>query len=89
MKDIDTFVSATAAKTRLLELIRAVERRDDVVAITKNGTPAAILLSVERFEDLLETIEVLSDQEAMRALRRSRRQARAGQWVEHRDLFGE
>ncbi len=89
MKDIDRFVSASAAKDQLLDLIRTVQRSDDVVAITKNGTPAAILLSVERFDDLIETIEVLSDAEAMRALRRSHRQARAGRWVTHTDLFGE
>lgn len=88
MSAIDRFVPVSAAKNRLLELTRDIQRDGDVIALTRNGVPAAILLSPERFEGLLETLEILSDARMMRALRRSRRQAAAGPWVPESRIFG-
>jgi antitoxin YefM len=85
---IDRFVPITQAKDRLLDLTREIEQSDDIVAITRNGVPAAILLSPARFEGLLETLEILSDARAMKALRRSMRQAAAGKWVHESQVFG-
>ena len=88
MKEVDRFIPITKAKNQLLDLIRDFQAKDDIVAITKNGVPAAVLLSVERFEGLLETIDILSDEKAMASLRRSLRQAQAGRWVSHEKVFG-
>ncbi len=88
MKEVDRFIPITEAKNRLLDLVRNLQAKDDIVAITKNGVPAAVLLSVERFEGLLETIDILSDEKAMTSLRRSLREARAGRWVSHEEVFG-
>ncbi len=87
MPAIDRFVPITKAKNRLLDLTREVERDDDVVAITRNGIPAAILLSPAKFEGLLESLEILSDGRTMRALRRSMREAAAGKWVRESHVF--
>lgn len=88
MTSIDRFVTITQAKNRLLDLAREVERDDDVVAITRNGIPAAILLSPAKFEGLLETLEILGDARTMRALRRSINQAAVGKWVRESRVFG-
>ena len=45
MAPIDRFVPITKAKNRLLNLTREVEQNDDVVAITRNGVPAAVFAS--------------------------------------------
>ena len=71
MKDIDSYIPITEAKSKLLDVIRTVENNDDVIAITKNGVPTAVLLSVERFEGILETIDILTDEKAMKSLRKS------------------
>ena len=88
MKEVDRFIPITQAKARLLDLVRDLQRKDDIIAITKNGVPAAVLLSVERFEGLLETLDILSDEKAMTSLRRSLGEARAGRWVSHEKVFG-
>ena len=75
MKEVDRFIPVTEAKNRLLDLVRDLQAKDDIVAITKNGVPAAVLLSVEKFEGFLETIDILSDERAMTSLRRSLRKA--------------
>jgi hypothetical protein len=33
----------------------------DTIAITKNGVPEAVMLSMKKFEGLLETIDLLAD----------------------------
>ena len=88
MKEVDRFIPVTEAKNRLLDLVRDLQAEDDIVAITKNGVPAAVLLSVEKFEGFLETIDILSDERAMASLRRSLREARAGRWLRHDEVFG-
>ncbi len=88
MPTIDRFVPISKAKNRLLDLAREVERDDDVVAITRNGVPAAILLSPAKYEGLLETLEILGDCRTMRRLRRSMQQAAAGKWVGESEAFG-
>lgn len=88
MKQVDHFVPITEAKNRLLQLLRELGERDEVLAITRDGVPAAVVLSPERYEGLLETIEILSDAEAMPSLQRSLKQARKGRWMSDEEVFG-
>lgn len=52
------------------------------------GVPS-VLLSMDQFKGLMETIEILSDQKAMRGLRLSLKQAEKGQWVSHEAVLVE
>jgi antitoxin YefM len=88
MPQVDKFVSVNEAKNRLSSLIRRMKHRQEVVAITRDGVPSAVLLSMDQFEGLMQTVEILSDQKSMRALSRSLKQAEKGQWVSHRSVFG-
>jgi len=88
MAQVDQFVSVTDAKNKLLDLIRNIKQRDQVVAITRDGVPTAVLLSMDQFEGLTETIEILSDARSLRSLKRSLKQADAGKWISHDALFG-
>ncbi len=80
---------ATDAKTHLLRLLDEVARTHECYQITRRGLPEAVLLSAQEYDELLETLEVLSDPELMRHLRASRAQARRGKWKKHREVFGE
>jgi len=88
MPHVDQFVSVTEAKNRLLDLIRTLKKRQEVVAITRGGVPAAVLLSIDQFEGIMETIEILGDPKTMRSFRRSVKQAKAGRWVTDAGVFG-
>jgi len=87
MNEISKYVPITKAKNDLLELIRQVENVDESVAITKNGVPAAVILSLGKYAGLLETLEILSDQETVKSLRTSIRQARKGKWLRTDQVF--
>jgi antitoxin YefM len=88
MKDIFTYIPISKAKSELLDIIRRLESVNDAVAVTKNGVPAAVILSMEKYEGLLETLDILSDEKTMKSLRTSMRQARRGKWLKHEEVFG-
>jgi antitoxin YefM len=87
MNEISKYVSITKAKNDLLNLIRQVENVDESVAVTKNGVPAAVILSMEKYTALLETLDILSDEETAKSLRTSMRQARKGKWLRTDEVF--
>jgi antitoxin YefM len=87
MAHVDQFVSVTQAKAQLLDLVRQLQKRQDTVGITRDGVPAAVLLSMEHFEGLMETLDILSDSKTIRPLRRSLKQAKAGDWVSQESTF--
>lgn len=86
--EISKYIPVTKAKSELLDIIRQIEASDDAVAVTKKGVPAAVILSMERFEGLLETLEILSDEITMKSLRTSIRQAKDKKWVSYAEVFG-
>jgi PHD/YefM family antitoxin component YafN of YafNO toxin-antitoxin module len=57
--------------------------------ITKDGKPVIIALSLQQFESLLETVEILSDREFMAQLREGIRQADAGETITLEQLKAE
>lgn len=71
-------VPFTDARGRLSELLDDVERRHEHLVITRNGRPAAVMVSVEEWEAVEETLEVLQDAATLDALRESEEDVRAG-----------
>ena len=60
-------------KERLSEFVDRVQREHDRVTITKNGVPAAVLISADDLDALEETLSVLGDEDAVRELREAER----------------
>jgi antitoxin YefM len=89
MLTIQDYIPVTRAKSAFLEIIRKIEGSDDAIAITKNGVPEAILLSMNKFEGLMETLEILSDKKAMTSIRKSIEEARKGKWLDYDEVFAE
>jgi len=63
-------LSLSEVKMKLSELVDRVRSTDEEVVITKNGRPAAVLVSAEEFESWKETIEILSSNDLMDEIRR-------------------
>lgn len=77
-------------KARLPELVAGVQEREEEIVVTRNGRPAAVLVNIAEYERLKETIDVLSDAELVRQIRRSRRfYAKGGKGLTFEDVFGE
>ena len=54
-------LSVSEAKMKLSKLIDTVSMTDEEIVITKNGRPAAVLVSPDEFDGWKETILVRSD----------------------------
>ena len=60
-------------KTHLPALLDGVAEREDEIVVTRNGTPAAVILNYAEYERFKETLDVLSDPDLLRQIQRSRR----------------
>ena len=63
-------LSLSEAKMKLSKLVDAVSTTDEEVVITKNGRPAAVLVSPDEFEGWKETNFVRSDQVLMQEIKK-------------------
>ncbi len=80
-------VGVKEAHQRLARLIRAAERGDQVV-ITRDGAPAAVLLGARDYNSLMATLEEMADPGALRALRETQADVKAGRIYTYADVFG-
>ena len=69
-------LSVSEAKMKLSGLIDTVNSTDEEIVITKNGRPAAVLVSPEEFESLKETVAVRSDLSLMKEIKKGLRALR-------------
>jgi len=67
-------LSLSEAKMKLSRLVEFVKITDEEIIITKNGSPAAILISPDEFESLKETIAIRSDASLMKEIEKGLKQ---------------
>lgn len=66
------------ARAHLTELLDEVERVHEHLVITRSGRPAVVVMAQDEYESLIETLEVLADEEAIEDLRQSDEDVKAG-----------
>lgn len=54
-------IPITEARKRIFEIVQEVQKPDTYYTLTEKGRPKAVILSVEEFESLWETIETLQE----------------------------
>ena len=89
MANYSDIVPLSQAKARLSDLVRRVREEHSSFAITHRGKPEGVLLSVEEYEALLETVEILSDRDLMARLDRGLKDEKAGRIHSHNEIFPE
>jgi antitoxin YefM len=77
-----TTTSLANVRAQLSAFVDSVNGTHERVVITRNGEPAAVLISPDDLESLEETIAILSDPEAMRQIEESRTAIAEGNVVE-------
>ena len=77
------------AKARLSELVAAVERTEEELVITRNGRPAAVLISADEFESWQETREIQRNPALMQEIKQGLTQLEKGHGVSFEEAFGE
>jgi prevent-host-death family protein len=77
-----TTTTLAHAKARLSAVVTSVQETHERVVLTKNGEPAAVIMSVDDLESLEETLALLSDNEARQHIRQAEADLDAGLGVE-------
>lgn len=69
------------ARNRLTRLPEELEREHEAIAVTRRGKPVLALLPWDLYESIVETLEIMGDEELMAALRKSIREIAEGKTV--------
>ena len=73
-------------KAKFSEMVDRVEQQHERITVTRNGRPAAVLMSAEELDALEDTLELLSDPTAMAEIEHARLEVRAGRSVSADEL---
>ena len=73
-------------KARLSEIVDRVEREHERVVLTRNGRPAAVIMSPADLAALEDTLELLSDPAALQEIREAREDVARGRVVSAEEL---
>jgi len=68
MVQLDKILPVTHVKKHLLDIVKNMSDDPSTITITKNGKPVSILMPPDRYDSLMELIEILADSEIMTSL---------------------
>lgn len=71
-------VTVREARAHLTDLLGRAEKYHERTIVTVHGKPTAVILSIDDFESLMETLDVLGDPETMAAIAESERDIAEG-----------
>ena len=83
---MDRTLPLANVKAHLSEIVDRVESAHDRVILTRNGRPAAVILSPDDLEALEETLDLLSHPEALEEIRKAREELDAGKFLTGAEL---
>ena len=84
-------VSLKELRPEIPKIIARIDGKLDRYVVTKRGKPVVVMLSVEDYESLMETLDILADPEAMAGLRKGEEDIRKGRsrsWAEIKASLG-
>jgi antitoxin YefM len=73
-------------KARLSEIVDLIEKQHERVTLTRNGRPAAVLISPGDLEALEDTLDLLSDPKAVHEIERARADIAEGKGIDPEQL---
>ncbi len=81
----ETF-SLAHIKAHRSEVVDRVEHQHDRVVLTRNGRPAAILVSPDDLEAIEDTLDLLSDPQALKEINQAREEIAEGRVLDAETL---
>lgn len=74
---MDRYITTSEARQKFLSLVEEVEDGDQVI-VTKQGKPKAVIVNFEQLQTLKAVARLWQDPEALRAMRKSLDESKAG-----------
>ncbi len=89
MEEFQHILPVTKVKRDLLNILRRVEEEEETIAVTRNGEAVGVVMSLARYDALMETIDILGDTEILKSLEKSKDDFRSGRVFSHEDVWEE
>ncbi len=87
MEDFQQILPVTKVKRDLLTILKSMEEDEATIALTRNGEPVGVMMTLSRYEALLETIDILSDKQILRSLEKSKKDFKSGRVLSHDEVW--
>ena len=87
MDEIQKILPVTKVKRELLDILKSMEEEYSTITMTRNGEPVGVMMTPDRYASLLETIEILSDKNILRALEASQKDFKSGKVYSHKEVW--
>jgi prevent-host-death family protein len=87
MDEIQKILPVTKVKRELLDILKSMEEEYSTITMTRNGEPVGVMMTPDRYASLLETIEILSDKNILRALKASQKDFKSGKVYSHKEVW--
>ena len=82
-----TTISVRELRPKLSNVIDKIHGKFDRYVITKHGKPEVIMMSIDDYEGLIETLEIQSDPELMKRIKRAERNMKAGKGIPYEEFL--
>ena len=81
-----TTVSLKELRPNLPKIVNRIDSQLDRVTVTKRGHPKIIMLSVDDFDGLTETLNILSDKSGIERIKKGIKEVKEGKTISLNDL---
>ena len=79
-------VNLEKLRTGLPKIISAIDSKLDRYIVTKWERPVIVMMSVDDYAGLMETLDILSDKEAVKRIKRAEREIKQGKTISWEEL---
>ena len=69
---------ATQFRKELFNVIKHLQKSDNEITITVDGQPSLVVMSFEKYEGLMETLEIMSDPQMVKDIEEGIKDIEAG-----------
>lgn len=80
---MDIIMSVSEVRNKLPSLVKRIKKERKNLIITKNGRPAAVLITPEEFE----TLEIMADKKLLSSIARAQEDIEKGKLYSHKEVF--
>ncbi len=82
-------IPVSKAKTSFSELLKRIKEHHESFAITQRGKVEGVLIGIDEYESLIETLEILSDPDLMESIRKGLEDEQKARLLSHKEVFKE
>lgn len=80
-------LSVSKARNELLPIIRSISKNHKKYVLSYHGHPAAIVMDLEEYKGLLETVHLLKDPEMVKGIKEAERDIKKGRTYSIKEVF--